>query len=99
VVLMIVVMMGLGMVSVVCLFGSYLFMSIMFPTIFALGISDMGDNRERASSVLVMCVVGGAIVPMLMGFIADISSMTIGFVVPLICFLVIMMFGLSKAKN
>jgi FHS family L-fucose permease-like MFS transporter len=99
VLLMIVVMLGLGVVSVICLFCSYLFMSIMFPTIFALGISDMGDNRERASSILVMCVVGGALVPMFMGFIADISSMTVGFVVPLICFIVIWLFGMSKAKN
>ena len=99
VLLMIVVMLGLGVVSVVCLFCSYLFMSIMFPTIFALGISDMGDNRERASSILVMCVVGGALVPMFMGFIADFSSMTVAFVVPLICFIVIWLFGLSKVKN
>lgn len=99
VVLMVLVMMGLGIFSVICLFCSYLFMSIMFPTIFALGISDMGDNRERASSVLVMCVVGGALVPMFMGFIADISSMSIGFIVPLVSFVVILLFGLSKAKN
>lgn len=97
--LMIIVLMGFGIFSVICLFCSYLFMSIMFPTIFALGISDMGDNRERASSVLVMCVVGGAIVPMFMGFIADITSMTVGFIIPLICFIVILTFGLSKAKN
>jgi FHS family L-fucose permease-like MFS transporter len=99
VVLMVLVMMGLGLFSVICLFCSYLFMSIMFPTIFALGISDMGDNRERASSVLVMCVVGGALVPMFMGFIADISSMSVGFIVPLVSFVVILLFGLSKAKN
>lgn len=97
--LMALVMIGFGIASIICLFCSYLFMSIMFPTIFALGVSDMGNNRERASSILVMCVVGGAVVPMLMGYIADISSMKIGFVVPLICFIVILAFGLSKAKN
>ena len=99
IVLMIVVMLGLGMLSVVCLFLSYFFMSIMFPTIFALGISDMGIYREKASSILVMCVAGGAVVPMLMGYIADISSMTVGFVVPLICFGVVLAFGLSKKSN
>jgi FHS family L-fucose permease-like MFS transporter len=99
VLLMAFVMMGFGLASIICLFCSYLFMSIMFPTIFALGVSDMGDNRERASSILVMCVVGGALIPMLMGYIADISSMNIGFAVPLVCFLVILAFGLSKAKN
>jgi FHS family L-fucose permease-like MFS transporter len=99
IVLMAFVMMGLGVASIICLFCSYLFMSIMFPTIFALGISDMGSNRERASSILVMCVVGGAVVPILMGYIADVCSMAIGFVVPMVCFVVILAFGLSKAKN
>jgi FHS family L-fucose permease-like MFS transporter len=99
IVLMAFVMMGLGVASIICLFCSYLFMSIMFPTIFALGISDMGCNRERASSILVMCVVGGAVVPILMGYIADVCSMAIGFVVPMVCFVVILAFGLSKAKN
>ncbi len=93
------VIMGLGMASIVCLFCSYLFMSIMFPTIFALGVSDMGHNRERASSILVMCVVGGALMPMFMGYIADNFSMSVGFIVPLICFIVILAFGLSKFKN
>lgn len=93
------VMMGFGLASIICLFCSYFFMSIMFPTIFALGVSDMGVNRERASSILVMCVVGGALVPMLMGYIADVSSMNIGFSVPLVCFLAILAFSLSKATN
>lgn len=97
--LMAVVIIGLGMTSVVCLFASYFFMSIMFPTIFALGISGLKENTERGSSFLVMAVVGGAIVPMLMGYIADLFSMTIGFIIPLICFIVIFLFGISKVRN
>jgi FHS family L-fucose permease-like MFS transporter len=97
--LMIVVVMGLGMLSVVCLFASYFFMSIMYPTIFAIGIDGLKENTEKGSSLIVMAVAGGAVIPMLMGRIADVWSMTIGFVVPLTCFIVILAFGLSRLKN
>jgi len=99
VLLMVVVVMGLGMISVVCLFASYFFMSIMYPTIFAVGISGLKENTEKGSSLIVMAVAGGAVVPMLMGRIADLWSMAWGFLIPLFCFIVIMIFGLSKLKN
>ncbi|NDW08663.1 sugar MFS transporter [Dysgonomonas sp. 520] len=97
--LMVMVVMGLGMTSVVCLFASYFFMSIMYPTIFAVGISGLKENTEKGSSLIVMAVAGGAVVPMLMGRIADVWSMAVGFLVPLVCFIVILIFGLSKLKN
>lgn len=97
--LMIVVVMGLGMTSVVCLFASYFFMSIMYPTIFAIGISGLKENTEKGSSLIVMAVAGGAVIPMLMGHIADVWSMAVGFLVPLVCFIVILFFGLSKLRN
>lgn len=97
--LMVVVVMGLGMTSVICLFASYFFMSIMYPTIFAVGINGLKENTEKGSSLIVMAVAGGAVIPMLMGRIADVWSMAVGFLVPLICFVVIMIFGLSKLKN
>lgn len=99
IILMIVVVAGLGMTSVVCLFASYFFMSIMYPTIFAVGISGLKENTEKGSSLIVMAVAGGAVIPMLMGRIADVWSMAIGFVIPLVCFIVILIFGLSKLKN
>lgn len=99
VLLLVIVIADFGMLSVVCLFATYFFMSIMFPTIFAVGISGLGENTKRGSSFLVMSVVGGALIPMLMGHIADISSMAVGFSVPLVCFIVIFFFGLSKLKN
>ncbi len=98
-ILMFFVVMGFGMASVVCIFGSYFFMSIMYPTIFAIGIENMGNNTEKASSVIVMSVAGGAAIPMLMGYIADLLSMSVGFLIPLICFAVIALFGFSKLKN
>ena len=89
---------GLGWVSVVALFSTYFFMSVMFPTIFALGINDLGPLTKKGSSILVMSIVGGAIFPMIMGWIADISNMALGFIVPLICFGYIVFFGLKGYK-
>jgi FHS family L-fucose permease-like MFS transporter len=86
--------------GVIALITSYLFMSIMFPSIFALGIRGLGDKTKMASSILVFTVVGGAIAPWLMGNIGAIS-MNAGFVVPLFCFLYISFFGYigSRVKS
>ena len=86
--------------GVIALITSYLFMSIMFPSIFALGIRGLGDKTKMASSILVLTVVGGAIAPWLMGNIGAIS-MNAGFVVPLFCFLYISFFGYigSRVKS
>lgn len=98
VVTMALVVAGLGWVSVVALFSTYFFMSVMFPTIFALGIKDLGVLTKRGSSILIMTIVGGAICPIFMGWIADISNMAIGFIVPMLCFAYIVFFGLSGHK-
>lgn len=71
------------------LFGVYFCESIMFPTIFALALRGLGEHTKMASSFLIMGIVGGAIAPLLMGFIADRYNMALGFVVPLACFVVI----------
>ena len=76
----------LGWLSVACVFLSYFFVSIMFPTIFALGIFGLGTRAKRASSFIVMAIVGGAILPKLMGFVADRFDMSRGFIVPMVCF-------------
>ncbi len=89
---------GLGWISVIALFATYFFESVMFPTIFALGIKDLGPLTKKASSFLVMSIVGGALIPVLMGRIADVSSMALGFIVPLVCFAFILYFGLSGYK-
>lgn len=67
--------------------------SVMFPTIFALALRKTGSNTKRASSFLIMSIVGGAIAPVLMGIIADTSSMAAGFSVPLVCFIVIAVYA------
>jgi len=77
---------------------NYLFMSIMFPSIFALGIKGLGNQTKTASSILVLTIVGGAIAPPLMGYIGE-NNMNIGFVVPLLCFLYISFFGFWGSKS
>ena len=98
VITMALVVSGLGWISVIALFSTYFFMSVMFPTIFALGIKGLGPLTKKASSFLVMSIVGGAIIPVIMGRIADISTMALGFIVPLICFAFIFYFGVSGYK-
>ena len=93
VVVMGLVMAPLGWISVGALFASFFFMSIMFPTIFALGIQGLGPQTKKASAFIVMAIVGGAIMPMLMGWFADVASMRVAFVVPLFCFAGIATYG------
>jgi len=98
VVAMIFVIAGLGWASIVAIYICYFCMSIMFPTIFALGIKNMGGLTKKGSSLLVMMVAGGAVCPAFMGWIADTSSMAVGFIVPLLCFVYILFFGLYGYK-
>jgi MFS transporter, FHS family, L-fucose permease len=93
VLLTLLVIVKLGWISVACVFLSYFFMSIMFPTIFALGIQGLGRRTKRASAYLVMAIVGGAVLPKLMGYIADRSDISRSFVVPLICFACVGYYG------
>jgi fucose permease len=88
----------LGWVSVSCVFLSYFFMSIMFPTIFALGIFGLGVRAKKASSFIVMAIMGGATLPKLMGYIADQSDMSCAFIVPLVCFAFVAIYGFSWSK-
>ncbi len=83
------VFLRLGWVSAAAVFLSYFFMSIMFPTIFSLGIHGLGSRAKKASSFIVMAIMGGAIMPKLMGHIADVHGMSAGFIVPMICFVVV----------
>jgi len=88
----------LGWVSVACVFLSYFFMSIMFPTIFALGIFGLGARAKKASSYIVMAIVGGAILPKLMGYVADKFDMSRGFIVPMFCFAFVAFYGWNWSK-
>jgi MFS transporter, FHS family, L-fucose permease len=87
--MMVLAMAGGGWAGVFGLMASFFFMSIMFPTIFALSIRGLGEHTKLGSSILVMSIVGGAIMTPLMGLIADKGGMKVGFVIPLACFLFI----------
>lgn len=94
---------GSGIYVIYALGGIGFFMSIMFPTIFSLGLVGLKNNTETGSSWLVMSIVGGAILPYGMGTLIDVNQDNIqsGYLVPLVCFLVILYFGLvgHKVKN
>ncbi len=87
----------LGWLSVACVFLSYFFMSIMFPTIFALGIFGLGARAKKASAFIVMAIMGGAILPKLMGYVADKFDMSRGFIVPMFCFAFVALLRLQLA--
>lgn len=87
------VFLKLGWLSVACVFLSYFFMSIMFPTIFALSIHGLGAQTKRASAYLVMAIIGGAIFPKIMGHIADVTDLSRSFIIPVICFAIVAFYG------
>jgi FHS family L-fucose permease-like MFS transporter len=93
-VVLVAITMGGGKVGMYAMFASFFFMSIGFPTIFALGIRGLGEHTKLGSSLIVMSIVGGAIAPPFMGHIADRHSMRIGFVGPLVCFVFVALYGL-----
>ena len=104
VLLCLLIFLKLGWVSVVCVFLTYFFMSIMFPTIFALGIFGLGQRAKTAASFLVMAIIGGAILPKLMGFVADKYDLSRGFIVPMFCFMFVAAYAflwpqLSKSEG
>ena len=91
--LCIVAMTVTGILAVYTVIGIAFFMSIMFPTIFSLGIKDLGSDTKFGSSLIIMSIVGGAILPPIMGYIADVSNIQIGYIIPLLCFVVVFAFG------
>ncbi|HEV7333616.1 MAG TPA: L-fucose:H+ symporter permease [Flavisolibacter sp.] len=100
VLLLVVALFASSQVAVYAVVATPFFMSIMFPTIFALGIAGLGEETKIASSLLVMSIVGGAFFPLIMGKISDTTgNIQIAYVVPLFCFLVILWFGFTQRKT
>jgi fucose permease len=99
VILCAVVIAKLGWLSVLGVFFSYFFMSLMFPTIFALGIFGLGSQAKKmAAAFIVMSITGGALMPKLMGRLGDIYDMSTSFWMPLCCFVLIMAYGFFWSK-
>jgi MFS transporter, FHS family, L-fucose permease len=94
----IIVITGIQGLSTSALVATYFFESIMFPTIFALSIQGLGSQTKKASSYLIMAIVGGAISPPLMGYIGE-TNMAIGFIVPLVCFIIILSYSIYLKRT
>ncbi|MBE6288105.1 MAG: sugar MFS transporter [Mediterranea massiliensis] len=87
------VVLNLGIISLIALFLIYAFEAIMFPTIFALALRGLGRHTKRASSFLMMSPLGGAVGPLLMAAVADNSNMSFSFIVPLLSFVVVLLYS------
>jgi MFS transporter, FHS family, L-fucose permease len=85
-----------GKFPVYALMGVEFFMSIMFPTIFSLGIRGLGSKTKEGSSFLIMAIVGGAVFPVIMGRVSDLSSIQTAYLVPAACFIVVLLFALKN---
>ena len=88
-----------GKTAVYAILATNFFMSIMFPTIFALGVKDLGEqNTKLGSSFIIMAIVGGAILPPVMGLIADEVGIRQSFILPSLCFLAVLLYGWKGYK-
>ena len=92
------VVMNWGMVSFVSLILIYLFEAIMFPTIFAISLRGLGSYTKRASSYLMMTPIGGAVGPLMMGYVGDMTSMSFSFIIPLISYAVVLLYALKVVR-
>ncbi|TXH20483.1 MAG: L-fucose:H+ symporter permease [Chitinophagaceae bacterium] len=98
--LTLVVILGSGMITLYALLAITFFMSIMFPTIFALGVEGIGADTKPASSLIIMSIVGGALIPPLASNITDITGdIHLSYIVPLICFGVVMFFAWNNRSR
>lgn len=75
-----------------------LFNSIMFPTIFSLGLAELGPLTGSGSGILTMAIVGGAILPVVQGIIADHVGIHHAFLLPVLCYLYILFYGLRGSR-
>jgi FHS family L-fucose permease-like MFS transporter len=88
-----------GMISVYTLMAIFFFESIMFPTIFALGVKDLGIYTKKGASFIIMSIVGGALIPYVMGSVAEAYTTPVSYIVPLVCFIVVLFFALKGYKT
>lgn len=88
------VLLNVGIVSLSALILIYVFEAIMFPTIFAISLKGMGIHTKKASSYLMMSPIGGAIGPLMMGYVADYTNnMTASFIVPFVAFIIVLAYA------
>lgn len=87
-----------GSVAMWSIIAVGLFNSVMFPTIFTLGISELGPLTGKGSGLLIMAIVGGALLPVLQGVLADSIGIHTAFIMPALCYLYIVFYGFSGSR-
>ncbi|MEO8471482.1 MAG: L-fucose:H+ symporter permease [Chryseolinea sp.] len=87
-----------GMLSIYALVVVEFFMSIMFPTIFSLSIRGLGTRTKQGASWVIMAIVGGAVFPLIMGRVSDVTNIQTAYIVPCLCFFVILYFAIKNGK-
>lgn len=97
IIMCLIVAQSFGWISYIALLMINFFFSIMFPTIFSLGLKNLGKHTQQASSFIAMGVVGGAVFPIIMGQVAD-KSVADAYYLPIICYVVIFLFGIKLHK-
>jgi FHS family L-fucose permease-like MFS transporter len=90
---------SMGLVAAVTIVAIGLFNSIMFPTIFTLAIEGRGDDTPQVSSLLCMAIVGGAIIPVITGTLADRVGLSLALVAPAVCYALIAVYGFSSRSR
>ncbi|WP_375434258.1 sugar MFS transporter [uncultured Hymenobacter sp.] len=88
-----------GAVAMWSLLAVGLMNSLMYPTIFTLAVAGLGRHTEEASGLLCTAIVGGALVPLLFGFIADNSGLRLAMLLPIVCYLYVMWYGLRGSRR
>ena len=83
---------------VIALIAVFFFISIMFPTIFAMGTKNLGTRKKLGGSYMIMAIVGGAIMPYFMGLIADYTHTAAAFLLPLCCFVCVVLYGAAYGR-
>lgn len=85
-----------GLFALYALIGVTFFMSIMFPTIFSMGIAGLGNQTKLGSSLIIMSIVGGALIPVIMGHMSDLYNIQLAYIVPALCFVVVAWFAIKS---
>lgn len=98
VLLSLIIVLAGGMAGVLAFLGVEFLMSIMYPTIFSIGVRDMGEKTEISASYMVMMIVGGAFLPPVLGYLADKSSIQFAYWVPLWCFVAIALYARRQLR-
>lgn len=94
--LVIATMLGTGKAAMFCILAVGFFNSVMFPTIFTLGINGMGKLTSQGSAIMIMCIAGGAVIPLLQGALADKIGIQYAFILPVLCYAYIVWFARTK---